>query len=249
MPAILLVLFSPVVLFDDLYRFPAGQYWSVNRVDPAPLLVAIAAITLIHVYLRKERSDLVVALVIQQCALLLSVIARPDLSHVAAVIFPMLCLLPPVAARYVRNRPDTILGKSSAPLWLTVAVLFSSAVARFFVFSAVGEPKLISYVRDNCTASPYLYAGPFMPGVYFETRKLNATRYSVLVTGLNTDAQFRDAADDLSKVKVPCAVVNYGMVSKFRYSQDNPVDVFLDQNYRVVLEDGGSRVLKRVDGP
>ena len=92
---------------------------------------------------------------------------------------------------------DRLPGSSPAQPLLAVAVLFSFAAAGFFVLSAGGEPKLISYVRDNCTASPCLCAGPSMPGAYLEPRKLNATRYSVPVTGLNTDAQFRDAADDL----------------------------------------------------
>lgn len=247
-PALLLVVFTPGALYDSLYQFPAVNYWQVNRVDPTPLLAAFAAIAVFAWYLRKQQSDLILFLEVLQCLLLLSIVMRPDMSHVLAVIFPLLCLLPLVVARFVRTRPDSILNVSSAALWMTFGVFLVGAAARLVLFSGDAAPKMLAYVRDNCTSSPYLYAGPFMPGVYFETGKLNATRYSVLMTGLNTDAQFRDAAADLSRLAVPCAVVNYTMMEKFGYSRDNPVDRYLDEHYRVVFEVADFRVLKQNAG-
>ena len=72
-----------------------------------------------------------------------------------------------------------------------------------------------------------------MRGLYFETRRSKPISYPCLVTGLNTDRQFLDARAQLEAAKPQCAVVEYTLVKKFNYDQDNPVDRFIRANYAV----------------
>lgn len=248
-PTVLVVSYSPAVLFSALFTFPAANYWHVNITNPAPLLIAFASLAAISWYLRSEYDRLIQMMITIQLALLIGTIPRPDSPHVQAVIFPMLCLLPRVLAAYLRQRPNSSLSKSSAPMLMMASIFVLGAAARSLALSSFDEPRVIAYVRDNCASSQYLYAGPFVPGIYFETRKLNATRYSVLFPGLNTDEQFREAVADLSTRDVPCVVTNYRVAEDLRYTRSNPIDDYLRDNYSVFLVDGDFRVLKRVVAP
>lgn len=248
-PALMMALFPPATLYYDLFIFPTLNYARVNSVNPAPLLIALGLLVTTSWYLRRDCNRLVLLLILIQAALLLSTVPRPDLGHVLAVIFPLLCLLPLAVARFVSERPASILKTSSAPLWMSAVIFTAGSAVRLLVFAADTEPRLFSFIRENCASSPYLYAGPFTPGLYFATEKQNATRYSVLLTGLNTNAQFEDAATSLSHLDVPCAVTNYALAQKFGYTENNAVDRYLRDNYQVAFVDGDFQVLRRRTRP
>jgi len=101
--------------------------------------------------------------------------------------------------------------------------LFNRSITNHFV----GEIKKI------CPKNQGIYAGPFLPGLYFELRSLNQIPYSILITDQQSEAQFIDAADKLADKRPHCAVLNYAVVEKFAYNRDNPVDDFIEQNYRL----------------
>ena len=70
--------------------------------------------------------------------------------------------------------------------------------------------------------------------MYFETGKLNATPYSILITRQQTEAQFEQAVKSLELKKPDCAIMQYDMVQKFGYSKDNPIDKYIEKNYTLI---------------
>jgi hypothetical protein len=113
------------------------------------------------------------------------------------------------------------------------------AVAIVFIMSsfrdATKNSLLLTSVKDRCSS---VYAGPFLPGMYYETGKLNPTKFTVLLTGYNTDQQFSAAYDELNAARPECVIANYAMVGKFNYSKDNPVDKFILDNYKLAYSSG-----------
>ncbi len=137
-----------------------------------------------------------------------------------------------------------------ARLWPAVAFVFLAAIV-------LTQPTLYlrrldfpfsSYVEQNCADSPYLYAGPLQPGLHFETRKINPTRYYLLLTRFNTEAQFAEARADLDRHRPQCIMVEYSGVVKFGYDRQNPVEAFIRQNYKTGTQFGTLEVLQRIDG-
>lgn len=236
--AAMAVFWDPALLFEHLIAFPATRYREVNRLDPT-LIACAASFALGAAWLLRRELDPAVGLLLALVgAGLLTALQRPDLSHVTSALWPLLCLLPRLAGipaptplpRLWRTWLAAGLAALPLPLLLTMA-----ANPSLYLSDWSRHPAL-QYVRDHCPGPASLYAGPFAPGLYFETGTLNPTRYSVLLPNFNSQAQFLEALRDLQRTRPRCAITNYAMVAKFSHTRDNPVDAFLETNYDVVFE-------------
>ena len=175
----------------------------------------------------------------------LTALQRPSLPHITLTLFPLLALFPLLL--------NTALGPSRISrfflVWIAAGLLILNALVPLIVATRQSTPffdksqnPAMLYVRENCTASPYIYAGPFVPGFYFETGKLNPTRYSVLLTNLHTSSQFFDAMRDLEARRPPCVITNYALVEKFNYSKKNVVDEYIGTHYELAYQTGRLQV-------
>ena len=70
-----------------------------------------------------------------------------------------------------------------------------------------------------------------MPGMYYETKKLNPTSFPWLITNHHTEEHFKKTRRELENSKPKCIVLDYGSVKKFNYNQDNLVDEYIRENY------------------
>jgi hypothetical protein len=111
----------------------------------------------------------------------------------------------------------------------------------FYNFFKDDAKPLMQYIKENCKT---LYAGPFLPGLYFETRSVNPIFYSALITSMNTEEQFMRASLELQKSKPSCAITYYAMVEKFHYNLNNPIDKFIKNNYEISYEWGDVNVYR-----
>ena len=102
----------------------------------------------------------------------------------------------------------------------------------------------IRFIKDNCRESDYIYAGPFLPGMYFETRKLNPVPYHILLSVFQTEEQFIEARRILAEHSPACAVLNYRLTEKWDHNLDNPVDRYIRDNCEPVFRDGDKIVCK-----
>jgi len=237
-PLSFLLLMAPIQeLYKNLIIFPLFNYAESNRM-PLTLfaIVLILAIAVFLLLLKKQRNQQLLLLFYLQIALLLLTLPRPDWLHLSIVLFPLLAITP---AFFQTIKMSAATNKSllTIPVIL-LSLLFIAAAANniwsFPPFYFFNQSEMIKYLEDNCQKSKYLYVGPFLPGLYFTTRKLPATPFSVLITNQQTNEQFETAVEYLKKNSPECAVVNYEIVKKFKHNLNNPVDQYLIDNYRPV---------------
>lgn len=245
-PVGMILLFWPgSLLVENLIRFPATHYLEVNRVDPSLFLSVAFSLVLAAWLLRNCSIRTVWFLISLQVALFLTALQRPDISHVTLTLFPVLSLFPLILTT---TSKASRLSKFFL-LWISVVLAGLVILPVYIVlahsswFADESENSgAIRYVRKNCVSSPYIYAGPFLPGFYFETKKLNPARYSVLLTNLHTSSQFLEAKKDIETHHPQCVITNYAMVKKFNYNKDNEVDRYIASNYELVYQDGPTQV-------
>ena len=233
------------LLLENLIYFPANHYLDVNRVDRSLFVLVGTLIVLAAWLLRQGSSRAVWFLMSLQVVLFVSTLQRPDLSHITLILFPLLALFPLlVSTAPVGSRASRFL-----LIWVAAGLLLLNLQVPVVVATRFSTPLFeesqhpaLRYVRENCTGSPYIYAGPFAPGYYFETGKLNPTRHSFLLSNMSTDAQFAGAVRDIAMHRPQCMVTNYSAVDKFKYDKKNVVDEYIRSNYEVAYEAGRLQV-------
>lgn len=223
----LCIWWSPTVLFNNLIVFPLYNYPETNIV-PLTLLIISALICLIILgagFFKKEAINtkqriLVLALGL---GLLVGSLARADAAHVFQVLGPLLVLVAYSLEQHLTRSYDRVLVGTWWILCLFALIprpLFNVSITQNF----------IAAIRQYCPSGS-LYAGPFMPGLYFEMRTKSTTPYSILINKQQSPEQFAIAEQLLQNNPPSCVVLNYETVKKFNYTKNNPVDAFFQERY------------------
>lgn len=246
LPALLLFfVWSPQILFQNLVLFNLLHYIEKNQVALG-LLIFFFSIFLLFIWiLRREKTPTVWLLICLQFFLFISIIPRPDIYHIALAIFPLYILFA-LALRRAKNIHKTANYCLYALASFAVLIILKPVVLSLFIyppFYTLEKTNTFQFIKKHCSGE-YIYAGPFLPGMYFEAKKLNPTPYPVLITGIQTNEQFTEAAKRLEIYQPDCAVLNYAIVEKFNYDRDNPVDNFIENNYSIVYEENNETVYK-----
>lgn len=221
------------LVLDNLIVFPFLHYSEIIEKNFVLFFVILSIIGLYAVILRKEKDVRIKFLLAVQILLLLSTESLPDLYHISTIIFPLLILWL-LCWRQTKNVKFywRVLVFSSAILTLYIFLKPSIInVANSYQYELKPNNEILDFIDRECDASDYLYAGPFIPNFYFETRKENPSPYSWLITNHHTVAQFNQTAESLKKFQPSCAVLNYEMVKKYNYNMNNPVDNYIKDNY------------------
>lgn len=246
LPLLLLLKWPLKLLYYDLIIFPYFNYWETNKL-PLILFLFLFVLYLVAILiLKKEKDERIWALLYLQFFLLASSLTRPDFYHLGLSIDPLLCLSPLLILTIFKSNDFNNIYLKILLFFLIFVLAIYCVINSFFYFfyNSLGNYNLISYLKANCQESPYIYAGPFIPEYYFEAKKLNPTPYSFLITRQNTDEQFGEAKKYLEKYKPACALLNYDLVKKFGYGKVNPVDQYLEENYKVIKKFGSPIVYK-----
>jgi hypothetical protein len=247
-----MLLFWPgTLLIENLIRFPANHYLEVNRLDHSLFLITACGLLLACWLLRNSSNRAVWFLVLLQGAMFLTALQRPDYSHITITLFPILALFPPLLATTSKLplASKTLLVGHAVSLLILIFPISVKTLIDPSWFVDKSQHLAIQYVKRNCTSSPYIYAGPFRPGLYFETGKLNPTRYSLLLTRFNTSAQFLDARNDIERHRPQCIVTNHSLVEKFDYDKDNEVDKYIASHYELSFESGAFKIFAMRSSP
>lgn len=234
------------ILWENLIVFPSVNYMEVGKVPFSLLIIFLVVLCLMGGLFKGERSKKIWLLFYLQFLLLLSTIPRADLYHLSLILFPLYSILP---LSFKKIMPLSPRGKRCYYLIILLVVLIIISRARLIIyinpfFCSPKDNKVISYIKDNCQNSKYLYAGPFIPGIYFETRRLNPSPYSFLITNHHTKEQFLEAKEAIKRHRPSCAVLNYGWATKFNYDKNNPLDNYILDNYKLIFQDRGFLVYK-----
>ncbi|MGE5425501.1 MAG: ArnT family glycosyltransferase [Bacillota bacterium] len=235
--ALLFLIFPAKLVFDQLIIFPIFNYIEANRFSLALFWWAVAGLACL-VWDRRRSSKEEWLLYYIAALLLLSCLPLPDSYHLTIALLPVL--------------PMVVIGMTDRKTmwtWIYLAIfacLFLYPVSRYAsaALEPGMEPGFIEYVKHNCPGA-YLHAGPFFPNAYYETQKLSASSFDILITGHQTRAQFADAAAAIAEKMPICVVRSFSSsLHRFRYNSDNPVERLIDDKYEPVFEDAWVSVWK-----
>jgi hypothetical protein len=240
---------TPQVIYENLIKYPLLNYSEVNGVPFYFFIVnsilVLASFWYILPAMRKNKY-LKFIFGLQLMTILLA-LQRPDPLHVSMMLFPLISLTPMMAEALALAKIETdrfifIL------LPLIVYSLFVPSLFNvlcytppFFFFDK--SPKL-EYIKENCRNSNYIYAGPFLPGLYFATGKLQPTPFSFLITNHQTEEQFLQAKNNLERKKPLCAILDYEIVQKFKYNKNNSIDQYINNHYHLIKIMGYTLIYK-----
>ncbi len=227
--AILFIKWPASLLYKNLIAFPLFEYTGIVNIPFMLLILFLLMYMTFTVLVCRQANRYIWLLLYLQLILFISTLSLPDHFHITLIIFPLYILLASVLSK--ENLWYSKL-KALVFFFVVLAILpaFNYVAYRLPGYTIVNSP-LFSYIKDNCQQ---IYAGPFIPGIYFESRKLNPTPFSWLITNHHTEGQFLEARQHLESNQPDCVIFNYASVMKYNYNVDNPVDDYIRDNYNRV---------------
>lgn len=235
----LFLAWSPATLLRQWVLIPlAGQYLGHTSASPPFVMLALAVVSVMGVVALRFRDRVLQALTCTQAALMLAIGHNAEASHVAINLFPAVVFAVFLLHdRYVAPRnerpvpaPALLLGFFGLLVVWTIATPAGRARFETSVLDADlvhRGPKIT--VPPRVAQAHAIYAGPFMPGLYYLFGKKNPFFVSETVV-CNDECQNRLIAQ-LRAVKPELAFLDYEMVRHLHYPADRPVDVFLRETY------------------
>jgi hypothetical protein len=254
----LFVLWKPAVLIREWFIVPlTGNYLGHTGASGDIAFIGVAVLCVMG-WLAIRRGDRTLqALAVTQAALLACMSHNMELHHLAINVFPAIVFFAVVLQeRLDRDRREERLS-SEVTMAIVVAVFVATLLAtptgRVFFASSSFDVDLLGR-RSNATlfssprvvAAHGIYAGPFLPGLYFEMRKKNP--YFVSETIVCNDACQERLVAELSVTKPELAFLHYDMVRHLGYDQNSPVDVYLRRRYVLCGGDNhGGLIVRAID--
>lgn len=221
----------PNILWDSLIVFPSQNYLAVNKISKITWLIfLIIFISLFFVIKKRKCGEKTNELFFLQLILSISILSRPDISHIMQIAWPSFIIIGLIV--------NNIVFKNNfiKRIFYFLLYYFCFCLIVFYYIKlglSFDRPDLKKEVDRFCPEE-IIYAGPFMPGLYFELKKKNPTPYGILVTNHQTEEQIKEAAEKIEQNPPLCAIINYQMVNKFKHNINNPVDIFILNNYETI---------------
>lgn len=238
-PLSVLLYWPPDVLYAHLIDFPLFHYIEANRISYARLYLFFFVWLAVFLFLRKGKRQDLNFLLYLQAFLLFACVPLPDKYHLFLSLFPLISLSIFLCIKILKMKvaEKTVLATVLLVffLQLTIPSIIYLKDKWWGPFSFRSQ-KFIAYIKNNCQ-SPYLFVGPFFPSLYFESGKINATKFDILISGHQTPEQFQLALNDLVKNKPDCAILAYAdPLQRFRHDRDNIVERYIRDEYQIVFD-------------
>lgn len=221
------------LIYYSLVSFPLFNYVDSNRISYFLFIFSFLIFLMVCWFFRKEKKIEIWFLLFVQFCLLLSSSILPDFYHIFLMLFPLFSLGPLIFKNISQDHPADR-RYYLIPAVIILLIFGCSLIGTVKLLQEVYPKQLIETLKNNCPGQ-YLYVGPFAPGLYFETGKLNATPFDILITGQQTPTQFALARQSLEVNKPECVVLVYiASLQRFKYNQDNSVDNYIVSNYSLM---------------
>lgn len=255
----LFVIWSPAVLIRQWFVIPlTGNYLGHTGASGAIALCALALTGSMAWIAWRRRDRVLQALAVTQAALVACMSHNLELGHLAINCFPAIVF----AAVLVHERLARHDGRASLSPELTLAIVLAlfgativwlpagaayAASSSFYVdiLGRRSRPEFFSSPR--IAAAHAIYAGPFLPGLYFELEKKNPFFVSETVVCDNGCQQ--RLIGELSAIKPELVFLYYPMIRHLSYDQNNPVDVYLRDRYTLCPGDDYGGMIVRASDP
>jgi hypothetical protein len=227
----LLIIWRPSVLLREWFLVPLGGNYLGQTSASRPLAVGavlvVAAMAAIAIRLRDR---LLIAVTVVQAALLASLLHNMEAHHAAVNSFPLVVFVPLALQRFEPRLQvaAAIVGASFVAFLLTppLGPLFEEST---LYVDFIRHPSRNIFPQPRVAAARAIYAGPFMPGLYFGLGKKNP--YFVSETVVCNDDCRRRLLAQLDAVKPELAFLDYQLVRHLGYDENNPVDAYFRDRY------------------
>ncbi len=246
-PLLTLLNWSVSVLYTHLFDFPLNHYLAINNTSMFPLVATLVSFVLLAALVLPASNHATWLVLSVQTLLLGTTLQRPDVSHVLILTFPMLAVffIPCDKLKMLFSHEPWLKKIARLGKKLAVTIILISGVVTWIFRNPSFENRpanwpLLQEAKSICKT---LYAGPFLPGIYYELRLQNPTSFSYLLTNFNTALQFQKARTQLELAQPECAILHYENILNFNYDANNIVEEFFSQNYKVHLVSGSTKLL------
>ena len=244
LPLGLLLFWPPGLLYQNLVLQLFSGYSKISSVGPSFFIIAMALVFLLFWLLGKKRSNEENYLLILQIFLLGSSLSRPDFFHVFSVALPILVLFFVILNKKING---ILKEKIVWSLMIFVLVCLAQIVVTLsFNLKNVDSQRteLFSLVAKHCSSGEYIYAGPFLPGFYFELKKKSPSAYDYIFPGVQSPEQLQEAANGISAKRPSCAIINHKIMVNMPLERDNPVEKYIFSHYEKAVEFKGFEIYK-----
>jgi hypothetical protein len=260
----LFLIWSPAVLIRQWLLIPlGGNYLGHTGASGIVAFIAVALVAVMGWIAQRRRDRVLQALAVTQAALVACMSHNMELNHLAINGFPAILF---AALQIHRRLSGSRSGSRSENRPILSSELTMAIIAAAFVLTMVVTPTgrslaasssfsvnlLGRHSRGTLFSSPRLaearaiYAGPFLPGLYFQLGKKNPFFVSETVV-CNAECQAQLVAQ-LAVTKPEIVFLNYGMIRHLGYDPNSPVDVYLRQRYVLCHGDNyGSMIVRAAD--
>ncbi len=242
----LFLMWNPVTLVRQWLIIPiTGNYLGHTSASGVYRWAALALVAGMAATALRLRDRVLQALACVQAALFLAMLHNMEASHFAINSFPAIVFgVFVLHDRVVRPR-DAGQFPAAVVLAMTLAFLlvWTGATADGAGYGEVSvlqadllgkRPKAV--IKPRVAQAHAIYAGPFLPGLYYLLGKKNP--FFVSETVVCDDACQTRLVTQLAAVKPEIAFVDYEMISKLHYTQEGPVDAYLREHYIPCPADG-----------
>ena len=243
----LFVLWRPATLVRQWLIIPiTGNYLGHTGASAGFRLTALVMVVGMTVIAIRLGDRVLKALTVVQAALFVGMSHNMEASHFAINLFPTIVFV----FFLVHERLGRPRGRVEVSPLLVIAMFVGVLLvwsvttvpgARFAEVSVLradllgGRPKVV--VKPRIAEARAIYAGPFLPGLYYLLGKNNPFFVSETVV-CDDDCQ-RQLVAQLSQVKPELAFLDYDMIAHLNYPRTGPVDVYLRDHYTPCPSHGG----------
>lgn len=238
LPVLWLLKWPTATILFSLYEFPVYHYLATNRLSLWLFFIFTLHFLITFSFLNKK-NRIIYFLSILQLTLLGSSLSRPDYQHLSQNYFPFYILvIVAITQISATNRLKDIQYRAVIVSFTSIMIVICGNTYNNFkynTFETIANHPIFNIIDQKCQ-SPFIYAGPFLPGIYFETRKLNATSYPILITNQQTEQQFNHARQQLEYNQPDCVVLNYKLPATINHNKINPVDELVLNHYHKIYE-------------
>jgi len=247
---ILLILFAGQNLkeaFYSLFILPQQNNYLVqnqNLFDPRALfLEIIILIVMMWTWLKNKGAEIgktLLILSIFQAALFISFLNNNNINHLTINLFPFIIFL---VIMFKKDFKFKTFLRFQTMIFLP-ALILSTILANILSTNIFSPKDSSSIVESPLTKNAInIYAGPFLPGFYFETNKVNPYAYPFMLNC--NDACQASMFNTFMETQPEVAILNYNMVRKFDYNINNPLDSYILNNYKKCQQFGNTSIYSK----
>ncbi len=194
------------------------------------LALVITALMFI-VSLQEKRRDYLVISFFQLFSFLSSA-TNFNSAHFAYSIFPAIIFYLVYYQEHIKIlRP--LLGTVNKIIFIGFFIILAkdSISNLFFQPNIFNMPNSKELNNPKILSAKNIYAGPFLPGVYYETGKISP--YPLAHTDVTNDFYQNLMAEKIKKIKPEIVFLNYWQISEsLVYNKNNPLDNYISANYQ-----------------